>query len=542
MSTNRQRTRASPNKTGKLNEQRAAARQQSGITQERKCIMTHLKYGHFKYGTLVATLCFAGLVQPALAAYDSGSTGADNQFNPSVNTELQVPPSGVFNFTTVNIPLGVTVTFKKNATNTPVVILASGNVTVAGTINVSAKNASEVGAAGDGNLGDDGIPGIGGPGGYDGGRGGAVKQGAGGAGLGPGGGAGGKYYLQSSTYQLSTGGGGGGFATTGGTGSNPNVGGSNGSGIGGISYGSSQLLPLIGGSGGGGGTGGTAFTGSGGGGGGGAILIASSGTVFVTGAIYALGGRSGLSTGTGCGGRGGYGSGGAIRIVATGISGNGPINADDISQTTPTYSTNADCAIHPYYPGYGGQGSTGRIRLEAETFTRTAASNPVHSFGSPSSAFVAGLPTLRITSVAGTAAPASPTGNADITLPSTTPNPVTVEFATTGVPSGNTVSLRVTPAYGDSVTVVSPAITGTTAAGTASVSATLPTGPSVLSATTTYTIVVAMGEALSIYAQGETVEKVRLSTTMNGPTLATLITKSGKEFEVPHAALSMIGS
>jgi len=165
----------------------------------------------------------------------------------------------------------------------------------------------------------------------------------------------------------------------------------------------------------------------------------------------------------------------------------------------------------------------------------------VHSFGAPSSAFVAGLPTLRITSVAGTAAPASPTGNADITLPSTTPNPVTVEFATTGVPTGNTVSLRMTPAYGDAVTVVTPAITGSTTAGVASASVTLPSGPSVLSASTTYTIVTAMGETLSIYAQGEVVEKVRLSTTVNGPTLATLITVSGKEFAVPHAALAMIG-
>ena len=165
----------------------------------------------------------------------------------------------------------------------------------------------------------------------------------------------------------------------------------------------------------------------------------------------------------------------------------------------------------------------------------------MHSFGAPSSAFVAGLPTLRITSVAGTAAPASPTGNADITLPSTTPNPVTVEFATTGVPTGNIVSLLMTPAYGDAVTVFSPAITGSTTAGTASASVTLPSGPSVLSASTTYTIVTAMGEALSIYAQGEVVEKVRLSTTVNGPTLATLITVSGKEFAVPHAALAMIG-
>ena len=503
--------------------------------------MTQLKYGHFKPATLIATLCLAGLVQPAFAVYDSGSTGADGAFSPTVNTELQIPASGVFNFTTVNIPTGVTVTFKKSTTNTPVVMLASGNVTITGTLNLNGGNANEVGAAGDGNIGDDGVPGIGGPGGFDGGRGGAVNLGAGGAGLGQGGGAGGKYFLYS-IYHLSQGGGGAGFATPGGTGANPNVGVSTGAGVGGTSYGASLLLPLIGGSGGGGGTGGTSFTGSGGGGGGGAILIASSGTVNIAGAINSLGGRSGLSTGTGCGGRGGYGSGGAIRIVATSISGNGSIKADSISQVAPTYSTNADCAVHPYYPGSGGEGATGRIRLEAEIFTRTAASIPIHSFGAPSSAFVAGLPTLRITSVAGTAAPTNPTGNADITLPSTTPNPVTVEFATTGVPTGNTVSLRVTPAYGDAVTVVSPAVTGTTAAGTASVSATLPSGPSVLSATTTYTIVVAMGEALSIYAQGETVEKVRLSTTMNGPTLATLITISGKEFEVPHAALAMLGS
>lgn len=503
--------------------------------QERKRIMTHLKSGHFKYGTLVATLCFAGLVQPAFAAYDSGSTGADGPFNPSVNTELQIPTSGVFNFTTVNIPLGVTVTFKKNTSNTPVVMLTTGNVTIAGAINLSAGNSPHAGAAGDGNLGDDGIPGVGGPGGYDGGRGGKSGKGEGGRGLGPGAGAGGKFH---SPYLA--GGGGGGFNGDGGdTGiySNP----TRPSGKGGVAYGSSQLLPLIGGSGGGGGTGGTSFSGSGGGGGGGAILIASSGTVSITGSIVAQGGSSGFNQGSGCGARGGYGSGGAIRIVATAISGNGTIHAFNPNTSySASDQDGASCWVSGNYSYHGGYGAAGRIRLEAETFTRTAASNPVHSFGSPSSAFVAGLPTLRITSVAGTAAPASPTGNADITLPSTTPNPVTVEFATTGVPTGNTVSLRVTPAYGDSVTVVSPAITGTTAAGTASVSATLPTGPSVLSATTTYTIVVAMGEALSIYAQGETVEKVRLSTTMNGPTLATLITKSGKEFEVPHAALAMI--
>jgi hypothetical protein len=501
--------------------------------KERKSIMTHIKHSHFKLGALISTLCLAGLAAPALA-YDSGSTGADNDFSPTVNTELQIPASGVFNFTTVNIPTGVTVTFKKNTTNTPVVILASGNVTIAGSLNVSGGNSMNSGAAGDGNLGDDGIPGVGGPGGYDGGRGGQANRGDGGNGLGPGAGFGGKHH---SGYIM--GGGGGGFAGAGGNSWNYHAT-ARPSGLGGVAYGSSQLLPLIGGSGGGGGGGGASFVGTGGGGGGGAILIASSGTVSITGSILARGGNSGFSGGSGCGGRGGYGSGGAIRIVATTISGNGTIDANQPNTSYSSYDST--CYVTGNLNMHGGSGSTGRIRLESETFTRTAASTPAHSFGTPSSVFVAGLPTLRITSVAGVAAPANPTGNADITLPSTTPNPVTVEFATTGVPVGNTVSLRVTPAYGDAVTVVSPAVTGSTAAGTASVSATLPSGPSVLSATTTYTIVTAMGEALSIYAQGETVEKVRLTTTMNGPTLATLITKSGKEFEVPHAALAMIGS
>lgn len=503
--------------------------------------MTHIKNSHFKLGALVATLCLAGLAAPALA-YDSGSTGADGAFSPTVNTELQIPESGVFNFTTVNIPAGVTVTFKKNTTNTPVVMLASGNVTIAGTINLNATNSAHVGASGDGNLGDDGLPGIGGPGGYDGGRGGAANKGAGGTGLGPGGGSGGKYFYYGNYYNYYLGGGGGGYNGAGGNQPQFSSGGGWAVGQGGTGYGSSQLLPLIGGSGGGGGTGGVSFPGSGGGGGGGAILIAASGTVNVTGSISAYGGKSGSSSGSGCGGRGGYGSGGAIRIVATTISGNGAIAATVLNNTAPSYSESPSCQSGTEQPYYGGPGAAGRIRLEAETFTRTAVSDPAHSFGSPSSAFVAGLPTLRITSVAGVAAPANPTGNADITLPSTTPNPVTVEFATTGVPVGNTVSLRVTPAYGTATTVVSPAITGSTTAGVASVSATLPSGPSVLSATTTYTIVTAMGEALSVYAQGETVEKVRLTTTMNGPTLATLITVSGKEFDVPHAALAMIGS
>ncbi len=109
------------------------------------------------------------LATPMLAAvFNSGSTGADGDFNPTLNTELPLPPDGIFNFKSVNIPQGVTVTFKRNAANTPVYMLVQNDATIAGTIDVSGGNAVDVGSAGDGNMTDDGTPGVGGPGGFDG--------------------------------------------------------------------------------------------------------------------------------------------------------------------------------------------------------------------------------------------------------------------------------------------------------------------------------------------------------------------------------------
>lgn len=183
-------------------------------------------------------------------------------------------------------------------------------------------------------------------------------------------------------------------------------------------------------------------------------------------------------------------------------------------------------------------GSVGRIRLEAETITRTAASSPTASIGQPGSLFVAGLPGLVISSVAGVAAPAAPTGTADITLPATTANPVIVVFTTSGVPVGNTVKLTVTPQRGDMISAISPALTGTTESATANVQVTLPSGPSTLQAQTTYTIVAALGDALSTYANNERVEKVTLTAALGKPGTVTLITVSGKEFEVPAATLA----
>ena len=71
---------------------------------------------------------------------------------------------------------------------------------------------------------------------------------------------------------------------------------------------------------------------------------------------------------------------------------------------------------------------------------------------------------------------------------------------------------------------------------TGSLSIDLPDGQSVLSATTTYQIVVGLGESLSRYAQGERVDRVRLSTSLGGASRVTLITVSGKEYELPPAA------
>ena len=293
-----------------------------------------------------------------------------------------------------------------------------------------------------------------------------------------------------------------------------------------------MLLPLVGGSGGGGGGGLTAFGGAGGGGGGGALLIAASGTVNVTGSILANGGPGGAVAGASAGEAGGGGSGGAVRIVASTISGEGTISAIGGNAGSCT-STASSVGFFDAKPG-----TAGRIRLEAENMKRQTATNPVFSFDLPGTVFVAGFPALTITSVAGVAAPANPTGSADITLPASTPNPVTVVFTTTNVPVGNIVKVTVTPATGAPVVAFSPALTGTTASATASAQVSLPVGPSVLQAQTTYTIVSSLGDALSRYAMGERVEQIQLSATLGAASTATLITVSGKAFDVPAALLA----
>jgi hypothetical protein len=495
---------------------------------------------------LLATLAAAS----AQAAVNSGSTGADGALSPTVNTEIQLPDSGILNYTTINIPTGVTVKFKKNTANTPVFILASGNVTIAGTIDIRGTDAKSTGTYGDGVLGDDAIPGQGGPGGYDGGRGGRddltlrAEIIRGGTGLGPGGGPGGTeappgcnnmgYYHYIGV--------GGGYATNAyeSDGYNYNCTGANATNITAIgkSYGSPLLQPLLGGSGGGGGRGGANYPGSGGGGGGGAILIAASGTLQVTGSINARGGDSGGVAGTNAGGYGAGGSGGAIRLVATTIAGNGSLLADG-GCANVNNNARQFCLANGSNSQYGG--APGRTRLEGEAITFSGTSSPAYAVDVPGPIFIASAPALRIASIAGTTVPANPTGNADVTLPATTTGPVEVVFQTTNVPVGNTVLLRVVPAYGQPTEVLSPAIAGTTATGNATVSVTLPSGPSTLQATTTYTVVVAGSLDLSRFAQNEKVKKVEVTVSMNGAATARLLTTSGKAYDVSYAALQAAG-
>ena len=83
---------------------------------------------------LVVIICLAGIPKPAQAQnnFSSGSTGADGAFSPIAHQTVQVPDSGVFNYTTVSIPAGVTITYARNARNTPVTILATGQLAFSG--------------------------------------------------------------------------------------------------------------------------------------------------------------------------------------------------------------------------------------------------------------------------------------------------------------------------------------------------------------------------------------------------------------------------
>lgn len=476
----------------------------------------------------ISTFSALALLMTAAAAqaFDSGSTGADGELAPTVNTEISLPPSGILNYTSISIPAGVRVTFQPNALNTPVTLLVSGDALIAGIIDVSGRSAADSNGAGDGNTADDGLAGAAGPGGYAGGRGGqgspSVAAGSprtAAAGVGPGGGR--PVTLRFDSACVS--GSGGSFATAGAVTSNAGV-----CGVGpAATYGTADLLPLIGGSGGAGGHGGAGIGGAGGGGGGGALLLAVSGTLNVTGQILANGGNGGRiagTTNTDLGAVGGGGSGGAIRMVASTLQGNGAISA--VGGRQGAYSNG-----NPAQQGVSG--GSGRIRLEAEVLQRSAATTPDYTTGQPGPLALEGVPSLRIARVGGFDAPASPTGHADIVLPVDAPNPVEVVINTVNVPLGNTITIIANPPAGTPQSFTSGAIVGSLANGTATTNVDIPPGPSVLLATLSFAVSGAQAQQLAAFTGGEPVVEVELATRLgDGAQAMTLITESGRRVDV----------
>ncbi|MGH7233627.1 MAG: hypothetical protein ACREJU_20035 [Nitrospiraceae bacterium] len=451
--------------------------------------------------------------------FNSGSTGSDGAFAPTCtptpcSVTVPLTNSGIFNFTTVTIPSGVTVKFAANAANTPVTLLATGDVTVASGAIMDVSGSPGIGASASRPIVHAGGPG--GPGGFAGGQGGArgSANSSASAGQGPGGGG-----LPSSAS---------GFCGVGGTYGAP------------ASF--TSLIPLLGGSGGGGqnsavggggacGTGGTCATqpGSSGGGGGGAMLIASSTRIIVNGSIKATGGLGGtvsnLTVQTA-----GSGSGGAIRLVAPQISGVGTLDAR---------STITGCVGEP-----------GRIRLEASTLTFTGTSNPAASTSSTPGPVTAAsippltdLPTLRISAIGGAAAPPASSGfytTADVTLAAGTINPAPVTLTATNIPVGTVFSVKLVPQFSGPVTVTTSPSTGTFATSTAAATVSFPTGQiSVLNAFGSFTLPQIAGFFPLI--DGEPVDRMIVATTDGGTSIVTLISRSGKNVPADPILFRKIG-
>ena len=233
--------------------------------------------------TAVIALGFSAACASA-QGFDSGSDGSLGALNVTSNQTIALPPDGVLRYTTVNVAAGATLTFAPNALNTPVYLLATGDVIIDGIIDVSGGNGTSV------------IGGRGGPGGFDGGPPG-VAGALPGDGKGPGAGKAGT--------------GGFGAASAGGAAFldvpiDPSA-------NDGVPYGSPLLVPIIGGSGGGG-----ESNGVGGGGGGGAIVIASNTRIAISfnALVKARGGLADFNEG----------SGGGVRFVAPLVQGDGQID------------------------------------------------------------------------------------------------------------------------------------------------------------------------------------------------------------------------
>jgi hypothetical protein len=353
----------------------------------------------------------------ARAQFSSGSTGSDGAlnfttagtytFDPQV---LGLDPAGdnVFNFTTINIAAGVTLNMPAEVLrNKSVIWLASGNVTIAGTLNLAGANGSaEAGGTGN-NPGQGRYPAMPGAGGFPGG----VGQ-----------------YLSSAATNGDGFGAGVATTTTGGSAV--------------YGYNSNALDPLVGGAGGAGGAIGSGTAGGNGGAGGGAIRIVSTTSISISGSILAYGGAP--TSGVG-GYGGGYGSGGAIHLVAPTVTNTGTLNANGVVVPIGVVKVSANTASII--------GVTGQYTL-----------GPLYNPPLP-----VGVPQVKVVSVNGTNAPSDITGSPlspDFTISAA--STVTVNISAAYIPLGTVVTLHLTSEQGNDATVSCSALTGTLASSTGS--------------------------------------------------------------------------
>lgn len=364
------------------------------------------------------TLCIAALLHGQ--SFPSGSTGADgdlviNTPGPTAFTTAPVGGGSVYNFKSIQIASGSTLVLSGGKFPNPIYFLSQGAVIIAGTIDLSGQSGTQVTTPAQ-RTG----PTVPGSGGYGGG---AVSFAGNPAlpGLGPAGGRTGAICIIGTGY----GAGSGGFT------------------------GNQFLVPLVGGSGG-------AGSDVSGGAGGGALLIASSVSITVDGAIVANGGNalniSGFASGNG--------GGGGVRLVAPTISGTGTITA--------VAGTN------------GCKGTDGVVRLEFFQNTFTGTVGGTLYLATPVNLFIPALtdqPSIVVTSIGGVPIPPNPTGSftvPDVALNSNAPLPVSIHA--TNIPLGTTATLYFSTENFPDQQIVSTQLGGDVTSSTATATVTLNPG------------------------------------------------------------------
>jgi hypothetical protein len=387
--------------------------------------------------TLAMLLCLGGRLLVAQGSFNSGSNNSDGAldltgqppgtvvwFYPN-NYPGNQHAKGIFNWTTITIPSGVTLKLSGFITGMPLYFLASGNVNVQGTIDLSGTKGADY-TTDVANR----VPAAPGAGGYTGGVGGNWS---------------------SPTHFPGEPGNGQG----GGRGSGSSLG----AGSGGVFSASWYLIPLVGGSGGGGEmTSDGGLYGAGGGGGGGALMIASSTSITVSGTMNSNGGSAGATDGYQAGG----GSGGGIRLVSNTITGAGTLTAKG----------GAAC------PTCGGtSGGPGTVRLEAYTNTFTGTINGNVGRSTPYQLLLptAGQSTIQVTSINGTPINANPFQFPDIEINTGSPVPVVIGATQIPIGTGSTVTVTLFTETGDQ-TITGCQLAGTLSSSTCTVQIAFPGG------------------------------------------------------------------